>query len=109
MGMSKHSHTVKAGMDLPVRFVVLNNEGTQMQEGKVKVEVLRKGWNYIRKRNDRGETYWSYQKLWKKVFSVEHEIRDAENPFVFSNSNGGDYLFTASFSSNGKTFTSGTI
>ena len=109
VGMSKHSHTVKAGMDLPVRFVVLNNEGTQMQEGKVKVEVLRKGWNYIRKRNDRGETYWSYQKLWKKVFSVEHEIRDSENPFVFSNSNGGDYLFTASFSSNGKTFTSGTI
>jgi alpha-2-macroglobulin len=109
VGMSKHSNTVKAGLDLPVRFVVLNNEGTQIQEGKVKVEVLRKGWNYIRKRNERGEVYWNWQKLWKKVFSAEHEIRDSENPFIFSNSNGGDYLFTASFSSNGKTFTSGTI
>ena len=109
VGMSKHSQTVKAGMDFPIRFVVIKNEGTQKQTGKVKVNILRKGWNYIRKRNERGEIYWNWQKLWKKVLSVEHEINDSDNPFIFSNSYGGDYLITTSFSSQGKDFTSGTI
>ncbi|MDA0692625.1 MAG: MG2 domain-containing protein [Nitrospinae bacterium] len=109
VGMSKHSQTVKAGMDLPMRFVVINNEGTKIQNQKVTVNVLRKGWNYIRKRNDRGEVYWNWQRLWKNVYSVEHEINDSENPFIFSNSYSGDYLVTTSFSSQGKTFTSGNI
>ena len=109
VGMSKHSHAVKAGMDLPIQFVVIKNEGAQKQTGKVKVNILRKGWNYIRKRNERGEIYWNWQKLWKKVLSVEHEINDSDNPFIFSNSYGGDYLITTSFSSQGKDFTSGTI
>ena len=109
VGMSKHSQTVKAGMDMPIRFVVIKNEDGQKQIGKVKVNILRKGWNYIRKRNERGEIYWNWQKLWEKVLSVEHEINDSDNPFIFSNSYGGDYLITTSFSSEGKNFTSGTI
>jgi alpha-2-macroglobulin len=109
VGMSKHAQTVKADMDLPIRFVVIKNEGTQKQTGKIRVNILRKGWNYIRKRNERGETYWSYQKLWKKVLSVEHEINNSDNPFVFSNSYSGDYLITTSFSSQGTDFTSATI
>jgi len=109
VGMSKHAQSVKADMDLPIRFVVIKNEGAQKQAGKVRVNILRKGWNYIRKRNERGEVYWNWQKLWKKVLSVEHEINSSDNPFVFSNSYSGDYLITTSFSSQGKDFTSATI
>ena len=109
VGMSKQTQSIKADMDLPIRFVVIKNEGTEKQMGKVKVNVLRKGWNYIRKRNERGEVYWNWQKLWKKVLSVEHEINDSDTPFVFSSSDSGDYLITTSFSSQGKEFTSGTI
>ena len=109
IGMSKHSKTVKAGMEMPLRFVVVKNEGAQKQTGKVKINILRKGWNYIRKRNERGEVYWNWQKLWKKVFSVEHEINNSDNPFIFSNSHDGDYLISASFSSQGKNFTSATF
>ena len=109
VGMSKHAQTVKADMDLPIRFVVINGEGTQIRSGKVKVNILRKGWNYIRKRNERGEVYWNWQKLWKKVLSVEHEIYNSDKPFVFSNSYSGDYLITTSFSSQGREYTSATI
>ena len=109
VGMSKHAQTVKADMDLPIRFVVVKNEGAQRQVGMVRVNILRKGWNYIRKRNERGETYWNYQKLWKKVLSVEHEINNSDKPFVFTNSYSGDYLITTSFSSQGKDFTSASI
>ena len=76
---------------------------------KVEVNILRKGWNYIRKRNERGEIYWNWQELWEKVLSVEHEINNSDNPFIFSNSYGGDYLVKASYSSKGKKYTSGTI
>jgi len=109
VGMSKHLKTVKAGMDLPINFLVLNKEKVQEKEGKIKVNILRKGWNYIRKRNDKGEVYWEWKRLWKKVFSVEKEIKSRKVPFVFSNSYDGSYLVTASFSVKGKTFTSGTI
>ena len=109
VGMSKQAKSVKAGMDLPIRFVVIKNEDTEKQVGKVRVNILRKGWNYIRKRNERGEVYWNWQKLWKKVLSVEHEINDSDNPFIFSNSHSGDYLVTTSYSSQDKNFTSATI
>ena len=109
VGMSKLSQSVKAGRDLPIRFVVIKNEGKEKQIGKVSVNVLRKGWNYIRKRNERGEVYWNWQKLWKKVLSVEHQINDPDNPFIFSSSHSGDYLITTSFSSQDKDFTSATI
>ena len=109
VGMSKHPQTVKAGMDLPIRFVVLKNEGSQKQDGKIKVDILREGWNYIRKRNERGEVYWNWQKLWEKVLSAEHEVNSSDIPFIFSNSYSGDYLIRTSFTSQGKDFTSGTI
>ena len=109
VGISKQPKSVRAGMELPIRFILLKNEGLQEQDGKLKIDILREEWNYIRKRNDRGEIYWNWQKLWKKIISTEHDANNADTPFVFSNSYSGDYLIRTSFISKGKKYTSGTI
>ena len=109
VGISKQPRTVNAGIELPIRFVVLKNKGLQIQEGKLKVDILREGWNYIRKRNERGEVYWNWQKLWEKVLSTDHDINKTNTPFIFSNTYSGDYLIRTSFTSKGAIYTSGTV
>ena len=109
VGISKQPRTVNAGIDLPIRFVVLKNKELKKQGGKLKVDILREDWNYIRKRNERGEVYWDWRKLWKKVLSTDYDINSTDTPFIFSNTYSGDYLIRTSFASNGATYTSATV
>jgi len=107
IGISKHSKNIEVGIEHPFKMVVLDSERNLVQEGLLKVSVLKKGWNYIRKRNAKGEVYWNWQKHWRKVYSTNLSINSDLSTFSFNTSYGGDYLVTSVFTKNGNTFSSG--
>lgn len=108
VGIGKHKDSIKAGDQENLTVIVIDKDGKRLEKGKVSVEVMRKGYTYIRKRNEFGDVYWAGQEIWRKDIASTLAIENGSAAFDFDFVYGGEYLIKFAYQgSDGKTYISG--
>jgi uncharacterized protein YfaS (alpha-2-macroglobulin family) len=108
VGISSHKDSIKAGESDSLNVIVVDKSGKKVEKGTVTVEVMRKEYTWIRKRNDIGDVYWVDQMVWRKQVSSKLAIENGSAAFDFDFVNGGEYLIKFTYHEGGKSYTSGT-
>lgn len=110
VGLSSHEPSVRSGDMLVLKAIVVDQSGKKLQNGDIKIDVLREDWMYVRKRNDQGGTYWEDRRVYRKDHSSTIRIKNSEAVFDFDFAGGGTYLIRATYKgSDGKEFSSSTV
>lgn len=108
VGIGHHPEQVEAGQSQRLQLLVLDHQGARISEGNLAVEVLRKGFIYMKKRNDDGNVYWSWEESWTRQFTSSLAL-GAGTPFEFDFAWGGEYLLKFTYTGrDGAGYTSST-
>lgn len=78
VGLSAHDESVRAGEGQALRIVVADEAGKRIRKGTVTAEVSRKQYLYVRKRNDQGNLYWSWEEAFRRVGSTTLSLEGGE-------------------------------
>ncbi|MBI5745426.1 MAG: hypothetical protein HZA13_00290 [Nitrospirae bacterium] len=109
VGISSHKGSIKAGDSESLTVIVIDKDGKHLEKGKISVEVMKKGFTWIRKRNEFGNVYWGGQELWRKELASTIALEKSNAIFDFDFVNGGDYLLKFTYQGgDGKSYTSST-
>ena len=46
---------------------MVDRQGSKVGPGELKVEVLRKSYTYVAKRNDQGDVFWDGATIWRRI------------------------------------------
>jgi len=106
VGLSEHPKIVQAGQSQRLEAIVVDKYGRRAWWGSLRAEVLQSGGTYVRKRNEQGDVYWSYENIWRRVFSTELPLRQGVASLDFDFAWGGMYLVAFSYEDQGRTYTS---
>jgi uncharacterized protein YfaS (alpha-2-macroglobulin family) len=110
LGISSHEDTVKAGDSHILKIIVLDKNGKKIEKGTVNVDVMRKEYVYVRKRNESGGVYWDNKEVYRKQLSSTLNIGKAVATFEFDFMYGGQYILKFSYKApNGKEYSSNTM
>lgn len=109
VGIGKHKPSIRAGDAESLNIVVIGKDNKKVEKGKVGVEVMKKGFTSVRKRNEAGNVYWTEMETWRKELSADIVVEDGKALFDFDFINGGEYLLKFTYAGvNGKGYTSST-
>ncbi len=109
VGISKHPPRVQAGQSQALSAIVTDPFGKRIYYGRIQAEVLQESGTYIRKRNQRGDVYWNYETVWRRVFAAELPIKQGKAGFEFDFAWGGRYRLAFTYTDDkGRKFTSAT-
>ncbi|MFA7535698.1 MAG: MG2 domain-containing protein [Desulfuromonadales bacterium] len=109
VGIGVHPEQVESGDPQVLNLLVLNRKGGRVTAGALAVEVLRKGYIYIKKRNDNGDVYWSWEEAWNRQYASSLALAAAAIPFEFDFAWGGEYLLKFTYQDrDGAAYTSST-
>lgn len=109
VGLGPHPDSVVAGSGQRIKILVLDKEFDSIRNGVLKAKVLQSSGAYVRKRNAEGDVYWSYDSMWKQVWSSDLELSGGESEFNFDFPWGGEYLVAVSYQGpDGREYTSAT-
>ncbi|HIB43911.1 MAG TPA: hypothetical protein EYO37_08125 [Nitrospina sp.] len=108
VGIGKHKKEIDDDESFRLPVMVVAKDGVYPEKSAVNITVFRKENNWVRKRNQKGETYWSRTDLWKKKFSTPVPLTDGKGVFEFNQGRYGEYSLTAVYKNGGKIFVSGT-
>ena len=101
--------TLELGRNLSVlseKKGLVSKSSQQPQAIQVDVEVFRKEYNYIRKRNRNGEVYWHWTQDWVKKSESITGIKEGKGSFDFNPIYSGDHLIIFSYEKDDQTFKS---
>lgn len=109
VGIAGHPDKINAGDQQLLEIVVIDPERKQLKSGTVGVEVLRKDYIYIRKRNVQGRSYWSWEQTWRRQIASQLNIDSGRATFDFDFARGGEYLLKFNYGTQGgEVYTSST-
>ncbi len=98
---------IRAGVGQSLDLVVLGRGGQRVRHGKLRAEILQESGAYVRKRNQEGDLYWEYQRLWRRFQGDELDLLNGEARYKFDLTWGGGYVISATFQDeNGREFVS---
>lgn len=92
LGISSHDVFVKAGDSQVLKVIVIDKNGRRVENGVVTVDVMRKEYLYVRKRNESGGVYWEDKEVYRKQLSASLNIEKAAAAFDFDFTYGGKYI-----------------
>ena len=107
VGIKGAKKKIKSGDDLSLKLLVADPNRNPVQEGEIKVDILRKDWSYIRQRNNDGEVFWTYKKFWKKFLVTKTSLNKGFADFNFDGGLSGDYILKFTYSNGENTYISG--
>ena len=107
VGIKGAKEEIKSGDDLSLKLLVADPNRDPVQEGEIKVDILRKDWSYIRQRNNDGEVFWTYKKFWKKFLVTKTSLNEGFADFNFDGGLSGDYILKFTYSNGENTYISG--
>jgi uncharacterized protein YfaS (alpha-2-macroglobulin family) len=97
VGISRHKEKVSINEKQHLNVIVLDKKRKEIKSGRLKVEVMREGYTYVKKTNLNGNTYWDRKKIWRKEFSTSVSIIKKKAEFDFDFSRGGVFLVRFSY------------
>ncbi len=97
VGLSAHDEQARAGESQILKIVVANADGKKVPKGTVVAEVSRKRSIYVRKRNDEGKLYWSWEETYRRQSKVALSLRNGEAPLTLDFSDGGTYIVNVAY------------
>ena len=107
IGIASLPPMVKAGVKQSVNLVVLDKDGQRIGAGKVRAELMQESGGYVRKRNQAGDLYWDYQRLWRRFLDSELDLANGEATYSFDLAYGGEYVLSVTYQDpSGNSFTS---
>ena len=107
VGIKGAKKKIKSGDDLSLKLLVADPNRYPVQEGEIKVDILKKDWSYIRQRNNDGEVFWTYKKFWKKFLVTKTSLNKGFADFNFDGGLSGDYILKFTYSNGENTYISG--
>ena len=84
--------------------MVISKEAEGILKADIQINAFRRNWNYIRKRNQKGEIYWQYEKFWKRAYSTKLSLANGKGSFPLDLIYQGEYLLTFAYEVAGKIF-----
>ena len=110
LGISSHDTVVRAGDSQVLKVIIIDKNGKRIESGAVNVDVMRKEYVYVRKRNESGGVYWEDKEVYRKQLSTSLNIEKAATAFDFDFTNGGKYVLKFTYKAkDGREYTSGTM
>ncbi len=97
VGIRRHPKTLDAGTQQELEFVVLNPDRNTVEEGLLKLEILARSSHYVRKRQENGEFYWTWDQTWVRAFGGDLALKSGKATTLFDTRIGGEYLIQVSY------------
>ncbi len=110
VGLSSPHENIQFGDPQVLRAIVLDTSGERVQSGTLKIRVLDRSYLYIRKRNREGNSYLSWESVWRDQYQTSIPIQDGEGVFDFVFNQSGNYLVECTYQTDdGEEFTTGSL
>lgn len=97
VGIVKIPSATAQGQEFPVQIIVLDKNGEKINNGQIKLEIMRKKWFYTQKRDESGGIYYNWASGWMRNQVATQEIKNKSATFDLILSEGGDYMLQATF------------
>lgn len=97
IGLSAHESGIRSGDMQVLKAIVVDRDGKRVQNGELKVDVLREDWIYVKKRNDQGGMYWDEKRALRKDHSSTIIIKNSEALFDFDFGSGGTFVIKVTY------------
>ncbi|MGM0598877.1 MAG: alpha-2-macroglobulin family protein [Candidatus Rifleibacteriota bacterium] len=97
VGIGKLPPIINQGQELPLEVITLDKEGRKIQNGKIKLDIMKQKWFYTQKRNQSGEVYYHWSNGWLRSQSLTGEIKNGKATFDLVLPEGGNYLIEAAY------------
>ncbi|MCA9446963.1 MAG: hypothetical protein KC931_07600, partial [Candidatus Omnitrophica bacterium] len=108
VGLSNPPEKIEFGDPQVLRAIVLDSSREMVQSGELKVRVLERSYLYTRKRNREGNSYLSWDSVWRDQYRTTIPIEEGEGVFDFVFNQSGDYLVECTYKdTEGNEYTSG--
>ncbi len=98
IGIGKQkSQKLRRGESAILSLMLINQNGTPAKDNSLNLEVFKKSYHYIRKRNRDGEVYWQWTKDWVKQYSSIVPLNEGKGSLDFTPNYSGDHLLVFSY------------
>lgn len=109
VGIGAHKDSITAGETEALKLIIIDKDGKKVEEGRLTAEVLRRSYTYIRKRNESGNVYWSWEEMFRKELKTVVAVEKGVGLFDFDFAYGGNYIVRFTYNgADGKAYTSST-
>jgi hypothetical protein len=99
LGIARLPSTLTQGEEFPVQIIAIDKNGQKLERGEIQLEIMRKRYFYIQKRDSDGGIYYSWTSGWTRSHNAKQSIKDGVATFDLILADGGDYMLLASYGS----------
>ncbi|KAF1081339.1 MAG: hypothetical protein GQF41_2145 [Candidatus Rifleibacterium amylolyticum] len=97
VGIARLPSTLAQGEEFPVQIIAIDKNGQKLERGEIQLEIMRKRYFYIQKRNSDGGIYYSWTSGWTRSHNAKQSIKDGMATFDLILAEGGDYMLLATY------------
>ncbi len=109
VGISTPPESVHKGHRVPFKVIVLDKDRKQVNDGMIDLQVMDQTGFYVRKRNDEGNPFWSWEEMWIKNWNDSGRIKDGSASMEVPFNDNGNFLVECIYTgADGNEYRSGT-
>jgi hypothetical protein len=97
VGIARLPDATAQGQEFQIQTIVVDKHGKRINNGEIRLEIMRKKWFYTQKRDESGGIYYRWESGWMKNQSATRPIKNSRADFDLILAEGGDYMLQAAY------------